>query len=114
MTYVPGADVLVTGSWDESAKVWNVKAGELVRSLEGHSGAIMSLIHIPRSQRRAQWSSHNTPKAWNKNTGEFAPTLKRHTHKFPSMYHTHTSHTLASSSYHVSDPSTYTLHSTTL
>ena len=36
MTYVPGADVLVTGSEDNSAKVWNVKTGELVRSLEGH------------------------------------------------------------------------------
>ena len=52
MTYVPGADVLVTGSWDESAKVWNVKAGELVRSLEGH--------RPPRHQKGLQFAPLGT------------------------------------------------------
>ncbi|WP_414734144.1 WD40 repeat domain-containing protein, partial [Crocosphaera watsonii] len=34
---------VVSGSWDDTIKVWNLATGQLLRTLEGHSRRVFSV-----------------------------------------------------------------------
>lgn len=36
--------ILVSGSWDATAKIWDLESGECIKTLEGHSHAVCVLI----------------------------------------------------------------------
>ena len=46
LTTVPEEKYLVSGSWDNTAKIWNYETKELKGSFEGHTGKICSVIYI--------------------------------------------------------------------
>ncbi|WP_240041716.1 WD40 repeat domain-containing protein [Okeania hirsuta] len=39
----PDGEMLVSGSWDRTIKIWNLSTGELLRTLEGHSEIINAI-----------------------------------------------------------------------
>ena len=58
----------VSGSWDNSIKIWNVDYGECIRTLTGHSKCVRSLQLLANNQL-ASGSFDKTIKIWNVETG---------------------------------------------
>jgi WD40 repeat protein len=50
LDYRPEDDLLVSGSYDETIKVWRVSTGKCMRSLRGHDGWVSSLSMLTASQ----------------------------------------------------------------
>ncbi|GMI11132.1 hypothetical protein TrVE_jg9613 [Triparma verrucosa] len=77
---------LVTGSWDKNIIVWRlaeeenqsaeVKTGEIVRRLEGHSDYVKSITLV--EDKILSGSADNSAKVWDFTSGELLHTFKGH------------------------------------
>lgn len=72
--------MLVSGSWDNMIKVWNLLTGKEARTLVGHTGSIRSVAISPDGQTLVSASNDSTIKIWNLFTGKELRTLTNHTH----------------------------------
>lgn len=70
--------ILISGSSDKTIKLWNLSTGEVIHTLSGHSGSIISLAISPDGQIIFSGSIDETIKLWSLNTGEFLRTLAGH------------------------------------
>ncbi|KAG0203624.1 hypothetical protein BGX28_004147 [Mortierella sp. GBA30] len=68
---------LITGSYDNTAKVWNVETGECLRTLTGHALCVRAL-HFDEA-KLITGSMDRTLKIWNYHTGQCIRTLQGHT-----------------------------------
>ncbi len=50
LAVLPGAKQLVSGSVDQSVRVWNVETGELVRTLSNHTAAVRDVAVCPAGE----------------------------------------------------------------
>ena len=57
-------EVLASGSFDDTIKLWNVKTGKLLQTLEGHSISVNSVAYSPDGQTLASGSGDDTIKIW--------------------------------------------------
>ncbi|ODV89817.1 hypothetical protein CANCADRAFT_28039 [Tortispora caseinolytica NRRL Y-17796] len=72
-------DVLITGSYDTTVKIWDLKSdtrGKLLRTLTGHSRCVTGLA--VSGGKLATSSMDNTIKIWNRHTGACLSTLRGH------------------------------------
>ncbi|KAJ4375903.1 hypothetical protein N0V83_001181 [Neocucurbitaria cava] len=70
--------VLITGSYDATVKVWDIKTGQEIRTLTGHTQGIRCLQFD--DSKLITGSLDNTMKVWNWRTGELIRTLPGHSH----------------------------------
>lgn len=70
-------NVLATGSYDTTIKIWNIETGEEIRTLRGHTSAVRTLQFD--GNKLISGSLDNTIKIWNWQTGECVNTLQYHT-----------------------------------
>jgi F-box/WD-40 domain protein MET30 len=70
-------EVLITGSYDATAKVWDIKTGQELRTLTGHTQGIRCLQF--EDSKLITGSLDNTIKIWNWRTGALIKTLAAHT-----------------------------------
>jgi F-box/WD-40 domain protein MET30 len=70
-------NILATGSYDTTIKVWNIETGEEIRTLRGHTSAVRTLQFD--GSKLISGSLDNTIKIWNWQTGECVNTLQYHT-----------------------------------
>jgi WD40 repeat protein len=75
--YSPDGRWIVVAS-GEAAWVCDPNRGELVRKLEGHTGAVNSASFSPDSRLIVTASADNTARVWNAQTGESIATLLDH------------------------------------
>ncbi|KAF9357068.1 hypothetical protein BGX34_009617 [Mortierella sp. NVP85] len=68
---------LITGSYDNTVKVWNVETGECLRTLAGHVLCVRAL-HFDEA-KLITGSMDRTLKIWNYHTGQCIRTLQGHT-----------------------------------
>jgi WD40 repeat protein len=78
--------LLATASYDQTIKIWDLKTGQALRSLQGHTGWVravaFSAFEIPgiennfSGQIPASGSTDKTVKLWNVSTGECWKTLR--------------------------------------
>jgi WD40 repeat protein len=80
VAFSPDGQRIVTGSWDNTAKVWDVASRKELFPLIGHSSLIMSVAFSPDGQRIATGSQDQTAKVWDAANGKELLTLKGHTH----------------------------------
>ncbi|KAJ3561409.1 hypothetical protein NPX13_g8959 [Xylaria arbuscula] len=66
-------NMLATGSYDNTIKIWNIEKGEVVRTLEGHTRGIRALQFDDRVL--VSGSLDGTVKIWNWRTGDCINTL---------------------------------------
>ena len=64
VTFSADGTRVATGSWDNSAKVWNAETGREILTLEGHSHAVSSIAFSPDAKRVLSASWDNTAKIW--------------------------------------------------
>jgi WD40 repeat protein len=71
-------EILASGGDDKTIKLWNLKTGELLYTLTGHSDAINKIAIAPDGQTVVSGSSDKTIKLWNVKTGQLIKTLTGH------------------------------------
>lgn len=73
-------DNLLVGCLDENVLgLWHVNTGELLRTFEGHTAQIWSVVFSPDGQTLASSSRDQTVKLWEVATGQCLQTLLGHT-----------------------------------
>ena len=70
---------LLSASWDNTIKVWNLTNMELVRTLEGHTSIVWCLAFVSQQRYVASGSFDNNIKVWSMENGECVKTLLDHT-----------------------------------
>ncbi|KAI0668564.1 WD40-repeat-containing domain protein [Trametes maxima] len=73
----PSFPVLITGSYDRTARVWNLETGAALHSLAGHTRAIRALQFD--AAKLITGSMDHTMRVWNWRTGQCLKTLEGHT-----------------------------------
>lgn len=73
------ADTLVSGSYDNTVRVWKISTGETVHVLQGHTQKVYSVVlDMPRN-RCISGSMDSYVKIWDLETGSCTHTLEGHT-----------------------------------
>ena len=65
---LPYADKVGTGSFDQTAKLWNVKDGKCLTTFRGHNAEIVCLAFDPTSSQMVTGSMDKTAILWNLET----------------------------------------------
>lgn len=87
-------EYLVSGSRDQTIKIWRLATGELVRTLTGHQDSIHAIAISPiQTQRQptitghliASGSADRTIRLWHLETGEHLATFRGHTHTITAL-----------------------------
>ncbi|UZJ55224.1 hypothetical protein CBS101457_004544 [Exobasidium rhododendri] len=73
----PTFPIVITGSYDRTARIWNMETGEELRLLEGHTRGVRCLQFD--EAKLITGSMDRTLKIWNWRTGELMRTLEGHT-----------------------------------
>ena len=63
-SFSPDGSRIVTGSWDNTARVWDAKSGAEVLTLKGHTSGVMSASFSPDGSRIVTASKDQTAKVW--------------------------------------------------
>lgn len=72
----PDGQLLVTGSWDQSAKIWDIATGHATTKFDGlHRGYVNSVRFSPDGQTVLTASDDGTARLWNVDTGKPLPTV---------------------------------------
>ena len=69
---------LVSGSFDNTLKVWDLKSGRCLHTLEGHTDAVWACAITPDGQYLASGSVDHTVKVWDLESGDCKITLEGH------------------------------------
>ena len=77
-------NILATGSYDSTVKIWNIETGEVIRTLRGHTGTVRTLQFD--DGKLITGSFDKTIKIWNWQTGECLSTLQCHTEGVLSVH----------------------------
>ncbi|KAH8176483.1 WD domain, g-beta repeat domain-containing protein [Sarocladium implicatum] len=77
-------NIMATGSYDTTVKIWDIETGECLRTLRGHTGAVRTLQFD--ESKLISGSFDKTIKIWNWHTGECLSTLQCHTDGVLSVY----------------------------
>lgn len=84
-SFSPDGKMIVTGSWDNSAKVWDTQTGQVIRKLEGgHTSFINTATFSPDGQTILTASDDGTAKLWSVETGTVMRSLVGHTDRVRS------------------------------
>ena len=68
--FSPSAPDLATGSFDYSARIWDLASGKTVRTLRGHSQAIVGLDYRPGGRLLATSGDDSTIRLWRLGDGK--------------------------------------------
>ena len=85
VAFSPDGKRLVTGSWDQTAKVWEAASGRELLTLKGHSAPIWCVALSPDGQRIVTGSWDQTAKVWDAASGRELLTLRGHSRPIRSV-----------------------------
>jgi len=69
---------IVSGSWDHTVKVWDLRTGQELRTLTGHNSSVLSVAVTPDGKKVISGSADNTIKVWDLETGQQLLNLTEH------------------------------------
>ncbi|MBA2307058.1 hypothetical protein H0W26_02910, partial [Candidatus Dependentiae bacterium] len=80
VAYSPDGNTVLTGSWDKTARLWDVTTGKQLHILEGHMKGVNSVAYSPDGTTLLTGSEDNTTCVWDVTTGKQLRILKGHTY----------------------------------
>jgi WD40 repeat protein len=92
------AKFLVSGSQDQTIRVWNLATGELVHTLKGHRDSVNTVALSPDEQIIASGSADKTIKLWHLQSGELLGTFTGHANTVTALSFTASGEMLVSGS----------------
>ncbi|HEY9702252.1 MAG TPA: hypothetical protein V6C58_07385, partial [Allocoleopsis sp.] len=75
ITVTPDGKKVISGSADNTLKVWELATGKELRTLTGYSNGVNSVCVTPDGQQVISGSADNTLKVWDLATGECIATF---------------------------------------
>ena len=84
VAWSPDSSQIVSGSHDNTVRIWNTATGENTQTLNGHTNWVTSVAWSPDSSQIVSGSYDNTVRIWNAATGE-SRTLNGHTNYVNSV-----------------------------
>src|SRR5690348_11122647 len=70
VAFSPKGDVLATGSFDNTVKLWDFKSGKEKLTLKGHTAPVYSVAFSPDGTMIASASQDKTIRVWNPSDGK--------------------------------------------
>ncbi|MFS4456348.1 caspase family protein [Maribacter sp. 2304DJ31-5] len=78
VSFSPDDKLVLTSSWDNTAKIWSSESGYLLHSLNGHSNFVKSAKFSQNGDKILTCSWDNTAKLWDTKTGALIWTMIGH------------------------------------
>jgi WD40 repeat protein/serine/threonine protein kinase len=78
LAFNPDGERIVSGSWDNTLKVWDVNNGQELMTLRGHEDRVLAVAFSPDGRQIASGSWDNTLRVWDANNGSELMTLHGH------------------------------------
>jgi hypothetical protein len=78
VAFSPDGTRLVSGSFDQTLRVWDVGTGREALALQGHTDGVTCVAFSPDSERLVSGGYDRTLRAWDAQTGREVLTLKGH------------------------------------
>jgi len=75
VAFSPDGRLVLTGSFDNTARLWDVSSGREIRSFEGHSGPVTSVAFSPDGRLVLTGSGDGTSKIYDAGSGRLLATL---------------------------------------
>merc|ERR1740130_1433552 len=85
VAFSPDSKLVVSGSDDETVRVWEAATGKEVQKLEGHSSDVTSVAFSPDSKLVVSGSDDKTVRVWEAATGKEVQKLKGHSESVTSV-----------------------------
>jgi len=76
VAFSPCGKYVVSGSWDKTLKLWEIKNGRLVRTFKEHESSVMSVAFSPCGKYVVSGSGKQTLKLWEAGSGELVRDCK--------------------------------------
>ena len=78
VAFSPDGKHVLSGSMDNTIKLWDVASGQLLRTFEGHSDGVSSVAFSPDGRQVLSGSLDNTVKLWDAASGQLVRTFEGH------------------------------------
>jgi WD40 repeat protein len=79
VAFLPEGRRALSGSHDNTLRLWDLATGETLRTLEGHTSAVYTVAVLADGSRALSGSNDSTLRLWDLATGETLRTLEGHT-----------------------------------
>ena len=80
VAFSPDGKQVVSGSHDETVRLWDAATGAALQRLEGHTGWVSSVAFSPDGKQVVSGSDDKTVRLWDAATGAALHRLEGHTH----------------------------------
>lgn len=98
VAFSPDGKTVVSGSEDNTLKLWNVATGKELRTLSGHSSVVSSVAFSPDGKTVLSGSRDNTLKLWDVVTGKELRSFRGHINEITSVAYSPNGKTVLSGS----------------
>jgi WD40 repeat protein len=79
VAFSPDGRRALSGSYDNTLKLWDLETGLVLRTLQGHTSGVRAVAFSPDGRRALSGSDDYTLKLWDLETGLVLRTLEGHT-----------------------------------
>ena len=97
VSFSPDGKSLVSGSWDQSVRIWDAASHQLVATLEGHTGAVTTVAYSPDGKFIISSSRDHSIIVWDAVTHQTIAKLSGHSGTVTSVCYSPDGKTIASS-----------------